>query len=89
MRLWYQAYGEFAKILHDEKFQFRFLLEPGESCVCFFLHVFCLIAFEGDFVLYSNLTMVHARESFSGSRWVKGVYFSQDRVLANLKSKFQ
>jgi alpha-ketoglutarate-dependent taurine dioxygenase len=44
MRLWYQAYGEFAKILHDEKFQFRFMLEPG------------------DFVLYSNLTMVHARE---------------------------
>jgi alpha-ketoglutarate-dependent taurine dioxygenase len=70
MRLWYQAYGEFAKILHDERFQFRFLLQPD------------------DMVLYSNLTMVHARESFSGARWVRGVYFDQNKVMSHLKSKF-
>ncbi len=66
MRKWYEAYSEFAKILYDEKFQFRFMLEPG------------------DFVLYSNLTMVHARESFSGPRWVKGVYFDQNKVMEHL-----
>ena len=69
MRLWYEAYSEFSRILQDEKFQFRFLLEPG------------------DFVLYSNLTMVHARESFSGARWVRGAYFNQNQVMRHLQSK--
>ena len=69
MKLWYSAYSEFSKILQDQKFQFRFLLEPG------------------DFVLYSNLTMVHARESFSGARWVRGVYFDQSKVTKHLASQ--
>lgn len=29
----------------------------------------------GDFVLYDNFRMLHARTGFSGPRWVKGVYF--------------
>ena len=66
MRLWYEAYNAFAKILQDEKYQFRFLLQPG------------------DYVLYSNRTMVHAREAFSGPRWVRGAYFDQEKVLSHL-----
>ena len=30
---------------------------------------------EGDFVIYDNHTMLHARKSFSGNRWVRGIYF--------------
>ncbi len=29
----------------------------------------------GDFVLYNNHRMVHARSGFSGPRWMRGVYF--------------
>ena len=29
----------------------------------------------GDFVLYDNHRMLHARTSFAGPRWVRGVYF--------------
>jgi gamma-butyrobetaine dioxygenase len=29
----------------------------------------------GDFVLYDNHRMLHARTAFSGPRWVRGVYF--------------
>jgi gamma-butyrobetaine dioxygenase/trimethyllysine dioxygenase len=29
----------------------------------------------GDFVLYDNHRMLHARTSFTGPRWVRGVYF--------------
>ena len=29
----------------------------------------------GDFLLYDNWRMLHARTSFRGSRWVRGVYF--------------
>jgi alpha-ketoglutarate-dependent taurine dioxygenase len=29
----------------------------------------------GDFVLYDNHRMLHARKPFSGPRWVRGVYF--------------
>ncbi|NUO52436.1 MAG: DUF971 domain-containing protein [Polyangiaceae bacterium] len=32
----------------------------------------------GDFLLYDNYRMLHARTSFQGSRWMRGVYF--DRV---------
>eukprot|EP00047_Mylnosiga_fluctuans_P015555 m.47517 g.47517 ORF g.47517 m.47517 type:complete len:379 (+) comp5985_c1_seq2:42-1178(+) len=29
----------------------------------------------GDFLAYDNHTMLHARTSFTGSRWLRGVYF--------------
>ncbi|HRI88488.1 MAG TPA: TauD/TfdA family dioxygenase, partial [Candidatus Hydrogenedentes bacterium] len=29
----------------------------------------------GDYVFYNNHRMVHAREAFSGPRWVRGIYF--------------
>lgn len=29
----------------------------------------------GDFVLYDNFRMLHARTGFSGARWMRGVYF--------------
>lgn len=31
----------------------------------------------GDFVLYDNHRMMHARTGFSGARWVRGVYFDR------------
>ncbi len=31
----------------------------------------------GDFVLYDNLRMLHARTSFSGPRWVRGIYLDE------------
>lgn len=66
MLLWYEACNMFAKILQDDKYQFRFILDPG------------------DYVLSSNRTMVHAREALSGPRWVRGVYFDQEKSLAHL-----
>lgn len=29
----------------------------------------------GDFLVYDNLRMLHAREAFSGPRWMRGFYF--------------
>jgi len=29
----------------------------------------------GDFLLYDNWRMLHARTGFAGARWVRGVYF--------------
>lgn len=29
----------------------------------------------GDFVLYDNHRMLHARTGFSGARWLRGIYF--------------
>lgn len=29
----------------------------------------------GDFILYDNFRMLHGRTSFSGPRWMKGIYF--------------
>lgn len=29
----------------------------------------------GDFILYDNHRMLHARETFTGPRWLKGIYF--------------
>ncbi len=29
----------------------------------------------GDFVIYDNLRMLHGRTSFTGPRWVRGIYF--------------
>eukprot|EP01126_Amoeba_proteus_P040532 TRINITY_DN4326_c0_g1_i2.p1 TRINITY_DN4326_c0_g1~~TRINITY_DN4326_c0_g1_i2.p1 ORF type:complete len:223 (+),score=43.00 TRINITY_DN4326_c0_g1_i2:676-1344(+) len=40
----------------------------------------------GDFVLYSNNRMMHAREAFKGPRWVRGVYFYEEQVLAHLRN---
>jgi gamma-butyrobetaine dioxygenase/trimethyllysine dioxygenase len=31
----------------------------------------------GDFVLYNNLTTLHARNGFTGARWMRGVYFDR------------
>lgn len=31
----------------------------------------------GDFVLYDNLRMLHARTAFTGGRWVRGIYFDE------------
>ena len=31
----------------------------------------------GDFVLYDNYRMLHARTSFRGARWFRGVYFDR------------
>ena len=31
---------------------------------------------KGEFVLYDNFIMFHARKAFTGSRWMKGVYFT-------------
>jgi len=39
----------------------------------FFLYQFLLQP--GDFILYDNLRTLHGRTPFSGSRWVRGVYF--------------
>jgi len=30
----------------------------------------------GDFVLYDNHRMLHARTAFSGPRWVRGTYLN-------------
>ncbi len=29
----------------------------------------------GDFLVYDNHRMLHARTSFSGARWLRGIYF--------------
>ncbi|MFP2961363.1 TauD/TfdA family dioxygenase [Myxococcus sp. 1LA] len=33
---------------------------------------------EGDFLVYDNWRMLHARTSFSGARWLRGVYFDAE-----------
>jgi alpha-ketoglutarate-dependent taurine dioxygenase len=57
MEAWYRAYNRFAKLVRDERHQYRFRLEAG------------------DFLIYDNWRMLHARTSFTGARWVRGVYF--------------
>lgn len=47
-------------------------------------HQYRFLLRKGDFVLYSNKTMLHGREAFSGPRWVRGAYFDQDKVLKHL-----
>jgi gamma-butyrobetaine dioxygenase/trimethyllysine dioxygenase len=32
---------------------------------------------EGDFLLYDNHRMLHARTGFRGPRWVRGIYFDR------------
>ena len=36
----------------------------------------------GDFVLYDNYRMLHARTAFTGARWMRGVYFDQEETGA-------
>jgi gamma-butyrobetaine dioxygenase len=60
MEAWYRAYNRFARLVRDERHQYRFRLEAG------------------DFLVYDNWRMLHARTAFTGARWVRGVYF--DRV---------
>jgi gamma-butyrobetaine dioxygenase len=36
----------------------------------------------GDFVLYDNFRMLHARTGFSGARWMRGVYFDDPATRA-------
>ena len=38
-------------------------------------HQYRLRLAPGDFLLYDNHRMLHARSGFSGSRWLRGVYF--------------
>jgi gamma-butyrobetaine dioxygenase/trimethyllysine dioxygenase len=30
----------------------------------------------GDFLMYDNFRMLHARTAFAGARWVRGIYFN-------------
>ena len=39
-------------------------------------HQYRLLLQAGDFLLYDNHRMLHARTGFCGARWVRGVYFS-------------
>jgi len=32
---------------------------------------------EGDFLVYNNRRMLHARNGFKGARWVRGIYFDE------------
>jgi gamma-butyrobetaine dioxygenase/trimethyllysine dioxygenase len=57
MEAWYRAYNRFARLVRDERHQYRFRLEKG------------------DFLIYDNWRMLHARTTFTGSRWLRGVYF--------------
>ena len=59
MEAWYRAYNRFARLVRDERHQYRFRLEAG------------------DFLLYDNWRMLHARTAFTGARWVRGVYFDE------------
>ncbi|SEU13215.1 TauD/TfdA family dioxygenase [Stigmatella erecta] len=59
MEAWYRAYNRFARLVRDERHQYRFLLQAG------------------DFLIYDNWRMLHARTSFTGARWVRGVYFDK------------
>jgi alpha-ketoglutarate-dependent taurine dioxygenase len=59
MEAWYRAHDRFARLVRDERNQYRFALAAG------------------DFVLYDNYRMMHARTSFRGARWLRGIYFDR------------
>jgi gamma-butyrobetaine dioxygenase/trimethyllysine dioxygenase len=40
----------------------------------------------GDFVLYNNHTMFHARTAFTGDRHMRGVYFSGEQIRTTLNN---
>lgn len=39
----------------------------------------------GDFVIYDNFKMLHARDSFTGPRHLRGIYFRQNDVWEKLE----
>jgi gamma-butyrobetaine dioxygenase/trimethyllysine dioxygenase len=39
----------------------------------------------GDFLLYNNYTMLHAREGFTGKRHVRGIYYDMETVVKKLR----
>ena len=43
----------------------------------------------GDFVLYDNFKMLHAREAFSGPRYLRGIYFRHTDVWKKLEQYTQ
>lgn len=57
MESWYRAHDRFARLVRDERHQYKVRLEAG------------------DFLIYDNHRMIHARTGFSGGRWLRGVYF--------------
>ncbi len=63
MEAWYRAYNRFAKLVRDERHQYRFRLEAG------------------DFLIYDNWRMLHARTAFTGARWLRRVYFDTSETF--------
>ena len=49
-------------------------------------HQYRLRLAPGDFLLYDNHRMLHARSGFAGSRWLRGVYFDGSEAAADAKS---
>lgn len=47
-------------------------------------HHYSLRLLPGDFLLYDNHRMLHARTAFTGSRWVRGVYFNPAVISTSL-----
>lgn len=45
-------------------------------------HRYKLRLLPGDFLLYDNHRMLHARTAFTGARWVRGVYFDRPAEAA-------
>jgi len=45
-------------------------------------HSFLVRLGAGDFVLYDNFRMLHARTGFTGARWMRGVYFDDPETRA-------
>ena len=48
-------------------------------------HQFRFLLSAGDFVLYDNHRMLHARTSFRGPRWVRGVYFDPSLIARSTR----
>ena len=38
-------------------------------------HQYRIMLQSGDFLVYDNHRMLHARTAFSGPRWLRGIYF--------------
>jgi gamma-butyrobetaine dioxygenase len=41
----------------------------------------------GDFLMYDNFRMLHARTKFTGARWLRGVYFDHQDVWKKIGNK--
>eukprot|EP01087_Luapelamoeba_hula_P024559 TRINITY_DN9400_c1_g1_i2.p1 TRINITY_DN9400_c1_g1~~TRINITY_DN9400_c1_g1_i2.p1 ORF type:complete len:223 (-),score=41.39 TRINITY_DN9400_c1_g1_i2:53-721(-) len=48
-------------------------------------HQYQFLLNPGDFVLYDNYRMLHARTSFKGARFLRGVYFDHNDVWEKLR----